>query len=62
MSTALDDEQHVFVVSGDVGLAPGLTLKGDVSYNTEDPFALTTRPRRAQDDTISGIVTVQMDY
>ena len=33
-----DDEQHVVVVSGDVGLAPGLKLKGDVSYNTEDPF------------------------
>ena len=32
-----DDKQNVFVVSGDLGLAPGLTLKGDVSYNTEDP-------------------------
>jgi outer membrane protein OmpU len=56
----LDDEQHVFVVSGDVGLAPGLTLKGDVSYNTEDPFA--DDGAEGQDDTISGIVTVQMDY
>ncbi|MCC2664167.1 MAG: hypothetical protein K0S35_2089 [Geminicoccaceae bacterium] len=58
---AFDDEQHVFVVSGDVGLAPGLTLKGDVSYNTEDP-GNDDSAGADQDDTISGIVTVQMDY
>jgi outer membrane protein OmpU len=56
----LDDTQHFFVVSGDVGLAPGLTLKGDVSYNTEDPNAEDNSDD--QDDTISGIVTVQLDY
>jgi outer membrane protein OmpU len=58
---ALDDTQHVFVVSGDVGLAPGLTLKGDVSYNTEDPGA-DDAAGADTDDTISGIVTIQMDY
>ena len=31
------DNAQIFVVSGDVGLLPGVTLKGDVSYNTEDP-------------------------
>jgi outer membrane protein OmpU len=56
----LDDTQHVFVVSGDVGLAPGLTLKGDVSYNTEDPNAEDNSDD--QDDTISGVLTVQLDY
>lgn len=59
---AFDDEQHVFVVSGDVGLAPGLTLKGDVSYNTEDPFASDDPAGEGADDTIAGIVTIQMDY
>jgi outer membrane protein OmpU len=57
---AFDDEQHVFVVSGDVGLAPGLTLKGDVSYNTEDPFA--DDGADGQDDTIAGVLSVQLDY
>ena len=59
----LNDEQHVLVLSGDVGLAPGLTLKGDVSYNENDPGAndSDTDPPN-QDDTISGIVTVQLDY
>ncbi len=33
----LNDDENVFVVSGDVGLMPGVTLKGDVSYNTQDP-------------------------
>ena len=59
---AFDDEQHIAVVSGDVGLAPGLTLKGDVSYNTEDPFASDDPTGEGADDTIAGIVTVQMDY
>jgi hypothetical protein len=56
---ALDDTQHVFVVSGDVGLAPGLTLKGDVSYNTEDPGAENGAD---QDDTWAGVISVQLDY
>ena len=30
------DDAHVFVVSGDLGLLPGVTLLADVSYNTED--------------------------
>jgi hypothetical protein len=57
---AQDDTQHIFVVSGNVGLAPGLTLKGDVSYNTEDPFA--DDGADGQDDTIAGVITVQLDY
>jgi outer membrane protein OmpU len=57
----LDDEQHVLVVSGDVGLAPGLTLKGDVSYNTEDPGS-DDSAGADQDDTIAGVLSVQLDY
>ena len=55
-----DDTQHVFLVSGDVGLAPGLKLKGDVSYNTEDPGA--DDGADGQDDTIAGVISVQLDY
>jgi hypothetical protein len=58
---AFNDEQHVFVVSGDVGLAPGLTLKGDVSYNTDDP-GNDDSAGADQDDTIAGVVSIQMDY
>jgi hypothetical protein len=58
---AFDDTQHVFVVSGDVGLAPGLKLKGDVSYNTEDP-GNDDSAGADQDDTIAGVVSVQLDY
>jgi outer membrane protein OmpU len=57
------DNAQVFVVSGDIGLLPGVTLKGDVSYNTEDPF------KEVDDDgttdsggTIGGVVAVQLDY
>ncbi|HSA81081.1 MAG TPA: porin [Geminicoccaceae bacterium] len=57
----LADEQHLFVVSGDVGLAPGLTLKGDVSYNSDDP-GNDDSDGADQDDTIAGVVSVQLDY
>jgi predicted porin len=30
------DDASLFVVSGDVGILPGVTLKGDVSYNNND--------------------------
>jgi outer membrane protein OmpU len=58
---AFDDTQHVFVVSGDVGLAPGLKLKGDVSYNTEDPGANDSAGADT-DDTLAGVISVQLDY
>jgi outer membrane protein OmpU len=58
---ALSDTQHVFVVSGAVGLMPGVTLKGDVSYNTEDP-GYQDSDGADQDDTWSGVLSVQMDY
>ena len=52
------------MVSGDVGILPGVTLKGDVSYNTE-----TLRARDDEDDdpfeqheTVGGVVTLQLDY
>lgn len=56
---ALDDEQNVIVVSGDVGLMPGVTLKGDISYNSDDPGA---DDGADQDDTWAGVISVQMNY
>jgi outer membrane protein OmpU len=57
------DDAQIFVVSGDLGVLPGVTLKGDVSYNTEDPN------KRVNDDgttdsgsTIAGVLSVQLDY
>ena len=57
------DNATIFAVSGDVGLMPGVTLKGDVSYNTEDPN------KNVNDDgttdsgsTTAGVLTIQLDY
>jgi len=58
---AFDDTEHVFVVSGDVGLMPGVTLKGDVSYNTEDP-GKDDSAGADQGDTLAGVLSVQLDY
>jgi hypothetical protein len=62
------EENNVFFVSGDVGLMPGVTLKGDVSYATDDPaaddddFIANAGAREDTDDTIAGVLTVQLDY
>ncbi|WGF87543.1 porin [Marinivivus vitaminiproducens] len=42
--------RHIFVVSGDVGLAPGLTLTGDVAYTD------------AEEEWVSGIATVNLAF
>jgi hypothetical protein len=57
----LNDTQHVFAVSGDMGLMPGVVLKGDVTYNSEDPGAGDSNGAE-QNDTWSGVLSVQMDY
>jgi hypothetical protein len=54
------DTNHIFVVSGDLGLMPGVTLKGDVSYATDDPNA--DADEDDPDDTIAGVLTIQLDY
>jgi predicted porin len=55
------DDAHVFVVSGDLGLLPGVTLLADVSYNTEDLEARDDDVIE-QDDTIGGVVSIQLSY
>ena len=54
------DTNNVFVASADVGLLPGVTLKGDVSYATDDPNA--NADEDDPDDTIAGVLSVQLDY
>jgi outer membrane protein OmpU len=67
------DDSHIFIVSGDVGILPGVVLKGDVTYNSNDPGACeggaqdcpaTTVDDIAnnQDDTIGGVASVQFNY
>jgi hypothetical protein len=53
-------DQNFFVVSGDIGLMPGVTLKADVAYNDQDPFKHDdgTNPG----DTWSVVSSIQMDY
>ena len=54
--------ENFLVASGDIGLLPGVTLKGDVSYNDDDPNAEVTATDTDSDPTWSGVVTVQLDY
>jgi hypothetical protein len=49
------------VASGDLGLAPGLTLMADVSYNTEDP-GNDDSDGADQNGTVAGVISVQVDY
>jgi hypothetical protein len=67
------DDAHIFVVSGDVGILPGVVLKGDVAYNSNDigaceggatecPATTTAAVGDNQDDTIGGVVSVQFNY
>ncbi|HLT00718.1 MAG TPA: porin [Geminicoccaceae bacterium] len=62
------DTNHVFFISGDVGLMPGVVLKGDVSYATDDPAADDDEWDNVfnrdvdTDDTIAGVLTIQLNY
>jgi predicted porin len=53
------DDAHIFVVSGDLGILPGVTLLADVSYNTEDLEARDDEVIE-QDDTIGGVLAIQL--
>lgn len=56
------DNQQVFGVSGDLGILPGVVLKADVTYNTEDPFEDDDDIGIDTDPTTSGVLTVQLNY
>jgi len=51
------DDQNVIAVSADVGILPGVVLKGDVSWNSDD-----TGAKEPGDDTWAGVLTVQLNY
>ena len=53
------DTANLIVLSGDVGVLPGVTLKADGSYNSEDPGADDDGDT---DDTFAGVVSIQLDY
>jgi outer membrane protein OmpU len=54
------DEQNFFVISGDIGLMPGVTLKADASFNDADQF----KHDSGQDpgDTYALVSSIQLDY
>jgi outer membrane protein OmpU len=57
------DNTQIYVVSADVGLLPGVTLKGDASWNTEDPNKNVFEDGDSSSgNTLAGVVTVQLDY
>ena len=58
------DDSNLFVLSGDIGILPGVTLLADVSYNTEDlgAFEGGVNGENEQDDTYGGVLSVQLDY
>jgi hypothetical protein len=57
----LNDDQNVIAASADFGLMPGVVLKGDVTYNTDDP-GNDDSAGADQDDTWSGVLSVQLNY
>jgi len=64
-STNNFDDSQVIAVSGDVGLMSGVTLKGDVTYNTDDPGSNCpngTCNLNNVDSTVAGVVSIQLDY
>jgi predicted porin len=60
------DDSHLFVLSGNIGLLPGVTLLADVAYNTNDIEACC----RIEDDerenrqsaTWGGVLSIELEY
>jgi outer membrane protein OmpU len=51
------NDQHFVDVGADVGLLPGVVLKGDIAWNSEDPGSSS-----GEDDTLAGLLGVQINY
>ncbi|MGI9499262.1 MAG: porin [Geminicoccaceae bacterium] len=54
-----DDDSNVLAFSGDYGVFPGVTLKGDIAFNSDDTDTGVAGDR---DSTTAGVVTIQIDY
>jgi outer membrane protein OmpU len=56
-------DSNLFAISGDLGLLPGVTLKGDVTYNTDDPNEdVSNAGGGGNGNTVAGVATVQLDF
>jgi predicted porin len=62
---ALDDS-HLFVLSGNIGLLPGVTLLADVAYNTKDIEACCRieddERENKQSSTWGGVLSIELEY
>ncbi len=56
------DDAHLFVVSADVGLMPGVVLKGDVGYTTDNVDIGEVLDEDEADDSFAAVLTVQLNY
>jgi outer membrane protein OmpU len=60
------DDSHLFVLSGNIGLLPGVTLLADVSYNTNDIEACCRieddEPENRQSATWGGVLSIELEY
>jgi outer membrane protein OmpU len=54
------DNQHFVDVGADVGILPGVVLKADVAWNSNDPG--TGPDDTGEDDSLAGLVGVQINY
>jgi predicted porin len=60
------DDSHLFVLSGDIGLFPGVTLLADVAYNTNDLEACCRiedgERENKQSSTWGGVLSIELEY
>jgi outer membrane protein OmpU len=60
------DDSHLFVLSGNIGLLPGVALLADVSYNTNDIEAccqiVDDEPENRQSATWGGVLSIELEY
>jgi outer membrane protein OmpU len=56
------NDNDTYVLSADVGVLPGVVLKGDVSYTSDDPFTDNGVGNDAGDDSWAGVLAIQLDY
>ncbi|HET6520938.1 MAG TPA: porin [Geminicoccaceae bacterium] len=57
----IGEESNLFVLSADVGLMPGVVLKGDLGYALDFPLNRGGGVVEI-DDTLAGVVTIQLNY
>ena len=60
------NDSHLFVLSGNIGLLPGVTLLADVAYNTNDIEAccriVDGETENRQSSTWGGVLAIELEY